>query len=417
MYLVAQATNLTNLTNFYYLHQYMYPDLSYLFHDLVGTQPDNIMAIFKTFGFFLAIAFLVGAVVLSKELRRKAQKGFYQPTLTTITEGIPASWSEVAANALAGLLLFGKGWYACRHFVEFRTDPAAIILSQKMEWLAGLAGALLLGGLTWWEAWRRRKPEPIVHEVKIWPHDRISEITVWAAVGGILGAKFFDIFDNWDDFLKDPVGTLTSGGGLAFLGGLVFGFVAVVSYIYRHKIPFLPTADAVSPALAAGYGVGRIGCQLSGDGDWGIVNSAPKPGWMSFLPDWMWAYRYPHHVLNTTHTDPVLSEPITGCHWNYCMQLSEPVFPTPFYEILMMLGVFGLLYLLRDRLRISGMLFCVYLMLIAVERFVIEKIRVNVTHDIFGFTMTQAEIISVILFLIGVIGGLLLWRKSNTGIN
>lgn len=390
----------------------MYPDLSYIFHDLVGTQPDNIMAIFKTFGFFLAIAFLVSAVVFSKELRRKARQGIYQPSQTTLVEGAPASWSEIAANAVAGLLLFGKGWYAYHHFIEFRTDPASVILSKKMEWLAGLLGALLLGGLTWWEAWRRRKPEPLVRQINVWPHDRISEITVWAAVGGILGAKIFDLFDNWEDFLKDPVGSLTSGGGLAFFGGLLLGFIAVVSYIYRHKIPFLPTADAVAPALTAGYGVGRIGCQLSGDGDWGIVNNAPKPGWMSFLPDWMWAFQYPHHVLNTTFTDPVKSIPIEGCNWNYCMQLGEPVFPTPFYEIMMMLVIFGLLYWLRDRLRVPGMLFCVYLMLIAAERFLIEKIRVNVPHNIFGITMTQAEIIAILLFLAGTIGAL--WLRKNS---
>jgi phosphatidylglycerol---prolipoprotein diacylglyceryl transferase len=392
----------------------MYPDLSYLLHDLLGTPVDNVTAVFKTFGFLLAISFLVSAIVFARELRIKAKKGIYQPTQATITEGAPASWWEVASNAVAGLLLFGKGWYAFNHFSEFRVDPASVILSSKMEWLAAIVGALLLGGLTWWDAWRRRKPEPVVRQVQIWPHDRISEMTVWAAVGGILGAKFFDIFDNWDDFLRDPIGALTSGGGLAFFGGLLLGFVAVVSYIYRHGIPFLPTADAVAPALTAGYGVGRIGCQLSGDGDWGIVNNAPKPGWMSFLPDWMWGYKYPHHVLNTTHTDPVPSVPIEGCDWNYCMQLAEPVYPTPFYETLMMLAIFGLLYFLRDRARVPGMLFCIYLMLIAVERFSIEKICVNVTHDVLGITMTQAEIISVLLFLAGAVGALFLWKKNLT---
>ena len=393
----------------------MYPDLSYLFHDLIGTAPDNWLSIFKMFGFMLAMAFLASAVVFYAELKRKAKEGFYEPGKTTITEGAPATWAEIGSNALVGLLLGGKGGYAFQHFLDFRQDPASIILSAKMNWPSALIGAAILGGLTWWEAQRKKKTAPVTKEVQIWPHDRINEMTVAAAVGGILGAKFFDVFDNWGSFVEDPIGTLTSGGGRAFVGGLVMGFIAVVGYMYRHRIPFWPTADAVAPALTAGYGIGRIGCQLSGDGDWGIVNAAPKPGWMSFLPDWMWAYRYPHHVLNTAYTDPVVSEPIPHCPFDYCMQLSEPVYPTPFYEILMMSAVFALLWYLRKRLKITGMLFFVYLALIAIERFVIEKIRVNVVHDVFGISMTQAEIISIGLFVVSLGGMFYLWKKSKQG--
>lgn len=361
----------------------------------------------------LAMAFLASAVVFYAELKRKAKEGFYQPGKTTITEGAPATWGEVGGNALVGLLLGGKGGYAFQHFLDFRQDPASIILSAKMNWPAALIGAAILGGLTWWEAQRKKKKEPITKEVSVWPHDRINELTVAAAVGGILGAKIFDLFDNWKSFVADPIGTLTSGGGLAFFGGLVLGFLAVVGYMYRHKIPFWPTADAVAPALTAGYGIGRIGCQLSGDGDWGIVNNAPKPGWMSFLPDWMWAYRYPHHVLNTAYTDPVVSQPVPHCAWDYCMELTEPVFPTPFYEVLMMSVVFAILWFLRKRLKISGMLFFVYLALIALERFLIEKIRVNVVHDVFGMQLTQAEIISIGLFIVSLGGMAFLWKKNR----
>lgn len=392
----------------------MYPDLSYFFHALFGSSPDNWLSIFKTFGFFLAISFLVSAYVFAVELHRKAKQGLYKPSVVKVVEGAPASWSEIALNALAGLILAGKGMYAYQHYAEFRLDPAAVILSGKLQWPAAILGALALGGLTWWEAWRKRKPQPVEVTKQLWPHDRISELTVWAAVGGILGAKVFDLFDNWEYFLKDPVGSLTSGGGLAFFGGLVMGFVAVVTYMYRHNIPFRPTADAVAPALVAGYGVGRIGCQLSGDGDWGIVNNAPKPDWMGFLPDWMWAFRYPHHVLNTPGTDPVPSVPIEGCSWQYCMQLSEPVYPTPFYETLMMLLIFGILWALRKRISTMGTLFFIYLALIAVERFIIEKIRVNVVHKVAGIDMTQAEIISVILFLIG-LGGIWYTLRRQPG--
>ncbi len=391
----------------------MYPDLSYLFHALIGTEPDNWLSVFKTFGFFLALAFLASALTYYFELRRKAREGLFQPARVTVVEGLPASLTEIAINGLVGLIIGGKGWYAVQNFADFRHDPASIILSGKMHWLAGLAGALLFGGLSWWEAWRKRKPQPESREIELWPHDRISELTVWAAVGGIVGAKVFDLFDNWDSFLQDPAGALLSGGGLAFYGGLVLGFIAVVSYIWRNKIPFLPAADAVAPALTAGYGVGRIGCQMSGDGDWGIVNQAPKPDWMGFLPDWFWASTYPHHVLNTPNTDPVSSVPIDGCTWEYCMQLSMPVFPTPLYEVLMMTLIFGILWALRKRVGVPGLLFFIYLALIALERFLIEKIRVNVHHDVLGMRLSQAEIISLVLMLISVAGAIFVWRKHE----
>ncbi len=392
----------------------MYPDLSYLAHALVGTEPDNWLAIFKTFGFFLAISFLVSAAIYYAELRRKAREGFFQPVRVTVQENKPPSPSEVASNALLGLILGGKGLYAAQHLETFQLDPGSVLFSAKMHWPAALIGAALLGGLTWWEGWRKRRQKPVFVTKAIWPHDRISEITVWAAVGGIVGAKVFDLFDNWQAFLEDPVGALLSGGGLAFYGGLTLGFIAVVAYLWRHRIPFLPAADAVAPALTAGYGVGRIGCQLSGDGDWGIVNQMPKPDWLRWLPDSWWASTYPHHVLNTPYTDPVSSQPIEGCTWRYCMELSMPVFPTPLYETLMMAVIFVLLWAVRKRLAVPGMLFFLYLTLIAIERFWIEKIRVNVHHEVLGFRLSQAEMISIALFTVGLSGMIGVWIRHRS---
>ena len=401
----------------------MYPDLSYLFHDLLGTAHDNWLSVFKTFGFFLAIAFLVSAMVYYAELKRRAKEGVFTPIPEKMIEGLPASMGEIVANALVGLILGGKGWLAVTNFEQFRPDPAAIILSKQMHWPAALLGALALGAITWWEAWRRRQPVPVERIVQVWPHDRISEITVWAAVGGILGAKFFDLFDNWQDFMADPVGSLASGGGLAFFGGLILGFVAVVWYQWTKKIPFLHAADAVAPALAAGYGVGRIGCQLSGDGDWGIINTAPKPGWMSALPDWLWSYHYPHTVLADVEHHPqavtmigdMRAVRIEGFQGGYPFQLEQAVFPTPLYEVMMMAVVFGILWWLRKRLKTPGMIFCIYLILIGIERFLIEKIRVNVVHEVLGFHLTQAEIISLGLMAIGLVGAIGLWmRRAKT---
>lgn len=95
------------------------------------------------------------------------------------------------------------------------------------------------------------------------------------------------------------------------------------------------------------------------------------------------------------------------------MQLSMPVFPTPFYETLMMAAVFGILWALRKRLKAPGMLFFVYLSLIAVERFLIEKIRVNVHHEVFGMKLSQAEIISLCLLLVSAVGAVVVWRRHR----
>ncbi len=392
----------------------MYPDLSYLFHDLIGTQPDNWLAIFKTFGFFLALSFLASAWFFYIELKRKRNEGLYQPAKVSFVTGKPASWYDIGINALLGLFVGGKAGYAYQHFTEFRQDPASVLLSGKMHWLAGLVGALLFGGMLLYENYKKRK-QGIREELRdVYPHDRVSEMTVWAAIGGILGAKIFDLFDNWEDFVADPIGSLLSGGGLAFYGGLILGFVAVVSYMRRKGIPFLHTADAFAPCIVVGYGLGRVGCQLSGDGDWGIANTAPKPGWMSFLPDWMWSYTYPHHVLNTTHTDPVPSVPIEGCNWDYCMQLSQGVYPTPFYETMMMLTILGILWALRKKIKIPGLLFAIYLVLSGLERFMIEKIRVNVVHDLGFIKLTQAEIIAIFMMLTGLVMGVWLWYRHRS---
>lgn len=402
----------------------MYPDLSYFFHDLIGTDYDNWLSMFKTFGFMLAMAFLTAAILYRHELKRKAKEGIFQPTDEKIVEGRPASLGEILSNALVGFILGGKGWVALTDFQRFAPDPASIILSREINLPAGILGAAALAALTWWDYKRREKNPPIEKTVRIWPHDRISEITVWAAVGGIVGAKVFDLFDNWESFLQDPVGSLASGGGLAFFGGLILGFVCVVWYQHSKKIPFLHAADAVAPALAASYGVGRIGCQLSGDGDWGIANTAPKPDWMSFLPDWMWAYKFPHNVLAEavrpdqayTYIGDMKATRIEGFPGRYAFELEVPVFPTPFYEVLMMSVVVAILWWLRKRISVPGMLFFIYLILIAVERFLIEKIRVNVIHDVFGMKLTQAEIISIVLVFIG-LGGVFYTKKRTSDSN
>jgi phosphatidylglycerol:prolipoprotein diacylglycerol transferase len=230
-------------------------------------------------------------------------------------------------------------------------------------------------------------------------------MTIIALVFGLLGAKLFDIFENWSDFLKNPSAYIFSPAGLTFYGGLICAALAIWLYARRHKIGFWHLNDAAAPGLMLAYAVGRIGCHVAGDGDWGIDNTRPKP--FSWLPDWLWAYNYPHNVNEA-------GVRIAGCiDAKYCNELPQPVYPTAFYETLICLVLFAILWSLRKRLKIPGILFAVYLMLNGIERFFIEKIRVNNRMDLLGFHPTQAEVISTLLFLVGLVLFIVLRRKGH----
>lgn len=222
------------------------------------------------------------------------------------------------------------------------------------------------------------------------PAELIGTVTTIAIVMGVIGAKVFHILENLDQFFADPLGMIFSTGGLTFYGGLIFAGVAIAWYVRKKGVPVGAVADAVAPGLILAYGIGRIGCHLAGDGDWGIEsNLAAKPGW---LPTWLWAETYPNNILN--------------------VHIPEPgVYPTPLYEFAMAVILFGGLWALRKHPFLNGWLFFVYLTMAGVERFLIEQIRVNVVMNLFGMEVTQAEFISVLLIIAGLIGMALLWRR------
>lgn len=382
----------------------MYPDLSYFFHALFGTPVDNWTSVFKTFGFFLVLAILSAAVLLYKELKRKAEEGILQPSPVQIDTSKGASLWDLFSNALFGFLLGFKGFAIATNFSSFQTDPSGFLLSGEGNILLGILFAALLVGLKYWDGQKKGKASGGIKTVQIYPHDRIGDITMIAAISGVFGAKVFALIEDLPAFFADPIGTFISGSGLAIYGGLIVGFFSVAYYLRRKKIPIIQVVDAVAPALIIAYGVGRLGCHFSGDGDWGIA-AAAQPSWW-FLPDWLWAYDYPQNVLN----EGVLIE---GCTDNYCHRLDPKVYPTPLYESIMAFAIGGLLWGVRKRLTIPGILFSIYLMLNGVERFFIEKIRVNEDYQVLGATLTQAEIISILLFLVGAITCFLLWNKHR----
>lgn len=386
----------------------MYPDLSYILHAIIGTEPDNALSIVKTFGLMLIIAFLASAWFLMMEFRRKEKQGLLKSSTTTVTVGKPASAADILWNAVLGFILGFKLYYIATHFPEFQADTAGVLLSAKGSFTPGLLGAALLGFWKYWDARRTQLPRPETKTIEIKPHQRVGDITVVAAISGIAGAKLAAMFESashFRAFLNDPLGQLFSGSGLAIYGGLILAFIVVLWYVVKKGLAPLHVMDAAAPAMMVGYGVGRIGCQLSGDGDWGIVNTAEAPSWW-FLPEWLWAYDYPHNVLNE-------GVPIEGCTWEYCSRLAEPVFPTPMYETIMAFVIVGILWSLRKRITIPGMLFFIYVVFTAIERFFIEKIRVNPDIHILGMEGSQAEYVSVFLFVIGIGGVIWAWRRTR----
>ena len=383
----------------------MYPDLSYIFHAIFGTSVGNWTSIFKTFGLFLTFSFFVSAYFLYLELRRKEAEGIIAPISVRTVIGARATPLELLLNAGLGFVLGFKLLFIATHWADFRADASSVVLSAAGSWLGGLLGAIAYGTYQFWLKKQAELPEPVVQVQTMHTYDRIGDITMVAAASGIFGAKIFAVFEDMDLFLSDPLGQLLSGSGLAIYGGLIGGFIGVFWYIKKLGIRPIHVMDAVAPALIMGYATGRLGCHFSGDGDWGIANELPKPAWFPF-PDWLWAFSYPHNVLNE-------GIPIKDCVGLYCKELSPAVFPTPLYETAMALLIAAILWALRKRIKTAGVLFFIYMILNGLERFLIEKIRINPKYDLGFAQATQAEVIAVLVFLGGIGGALFLWLTNK----
>ncbi|TKC02690.1 prolipoprotein diacylglyceryl transferase [Pedobacter cryotolerans] len=369
----------------------MFPTVSHFLNYLFGI---DVPLPFNTFGVFVALAFVAGYWAFSKELQRKEALGILKPTKRTITIGEPASFGELASNAFFGFIIGYKLIYALLNYQLFVSDAQTVILSFKGNILGGLALAALF---TYWDYKEKEKaklPKPKTVEVTVRPHELMSNMIVWAAVWGFLGAKIFDNLEHWDTFIQDPIGGLLSFSGLTFYGGLICGGAAVLYIAYKNGIKPLHMLDVGGPGMMLAYSVGRIGCHLSGDGDWGIPNLNPKP--FTWLPDWLWAYTYPNNVANE-------GNPIAGCVGKYCNELAQPVYPTPIYEVILAFIIFLILWNIRKKINLPGMMFGIYLMFNGLERFFIELIRVNSKYTVAGISFTQAELISSILFISGCI--------------
>ncbi len=196
------------------------------------------------------------------------------------------------------------------------------------------------------------------------PADWTYEMVFAALIGGLVGSRVDYLLQNWDDVSDDLLGNVFSGSGLVWFGGLVGGALGVVLWARWRRFLGWPLFDAAAVPLAVGYALGRVGCQLSGDGDYGTASDLP------------WAMAYPDGTVPTT----------------------DEVHPTPVYETLAMGLAGAVLWRLRDRLA-PGMLFGLYLMIGGVERFLVEFIRRN--DDVVA-GLTFAQLIALAMMALGV---------------
>jgi phosphatidylglycerol:prolipoprotein diacylglycerol transferase len=239
---------------------------------------------------------------------------------------------------------------------------------------------------------QRRQENGKVALVQVEPHMVVSDFTFIVLLTGVVGSRVFHILENVDMFMADPAAMIFSRSGLSIFGGLIFGAAAGLVLLRRWRISAPPFLDAIAPALMLGYAVGRIGCQVAGDGDWGIAaNMVLKPDW---LPTWFWAQTYVGNIAGIPIAAP-------------------GVYPTPVYETFMCLGCFALLWWLRSHPFRTGWLFAVYLLLAGIERLLVEQIRINVKLHMFSLVCTQAELIAVLFIALGLGGIVLLSRPRN----
>ena len=202
-----------------------------------------------------------------------------------------------------------------------------------------------------------------------------STLVFAAAVGGLIGARALFIVEEWNNFLQTPLNYIFTGAGFTWYGGF-FGGAAAASWVARrNNIPWLVAVDIAAPALALAYGVGRIGCHVAGDGDWGSVTDVP------------WGVAYTNAIIGWV-------DPSTGIPY----PPGTRVHPTPIYEFIQAVVVFGILWSLRKSNYPPGTLAWLYLILAGFSRFVVEFWRIN---PALGWGLSEAQWFSLGLMLLG----------------
>jgi phosphatidylglycerol:prolipoprotein diacylglycerol transferase len=223
-----------------------------------------------------------------------------------------------------------------------------------------------------------------------------SSIVIAAAVAGIAGSRIYAILDDLPTYLADPKSMIFSGSGFVFYGGMIGGVIGAYMVSRWYRISFGVTIDMCAPALAIGQAIGRIGCLLSGDGDWGLPSTLP------------WAMAYPRAIVGWN------SETVLKLDEHYRLVSGffpgVRVHPAPIYETILYLGVFYILWSMRKTSRPPGRLIYWYMVLAGAARFVVEFVRIN--PRVFG-PLSEAQLIAIAMMILGGVALLLTAAKDK----
>jgi phosphatidylglycerol:prolipoprotein diacylglycerol transferase len=255
------------------------------------------------------------------------------------------------------------------HPVIFSLGPITIYSFGVMLAIAFLAAGYVVG-----RELERKGMDP----------DLSSSFVLWAAIGGLAGSRLLSLVDDWAGFLAHPISFVFTGAGFVFYGGLIGGFLTVSYVIHRQGLPWLRVVDCIAPGLAIGQAIGRIGCQLAGDGDWGMPSTLP------------WAMSYPNAIIGWEEWTRASGLPV-----------DVRVHPAPVYETLGYFIVFAVLWSVRRAPHPDGTILWLYLVLSGLVRFCVEFVRIN--PKVF-LGLTEAQLISLALMAIGLVQ---LWRSSR----
>lgn len=327
------------------------------------------------YGLMLALGFIVANALLTSELRRKSMNADVSIPFLQI--------SRLLYIIAVGLFLLTYSMqYSFGHLLEYAVSAPLHVLITAVVLAVG---------------WFLFGPVATKQPSKAKSFDLATAITFIALVGGVLGSKLLFLFENLKDFISEPFGLAFSPSGLTFFGGLILVTVLLYWICRKAGVPFFGVADATAPGLLLAYGIGRIGCHLAGDGDYGLPTTLPwgtdyskgtYPPSFAFKDFPEITSKYPGGVVPDT----------TLCH------------PTPMYEFLLCGILFLVLWRFRKTLKPDGKVFMLYLMFAGAERFSVEFIRVN-PRVMLG--LSEAQLIALILLLIGVYGWYRLSRKAS----